>query len=103
MYRQSPGLYHAPGFIDRTLRIALNVFQDLVTHNMIKLVIAERKTEDIEIRIIDLRYLRSVKIEKRTEPYRSTNREDSSRCALAIYDFLEAPIHVITGDMSTSG
>ena len=67
MYRQSPGLYHAPGFIDRPLRIAFNVFQDLVTHNVIKLIIGERKTEDIEIRIIDLRYLRIVKIEKRTE------------------------------------
>ena len=67
MYRQSPGLYHAPGFIDRPLRIAFNVFQDLVAHNMIELVIAERKMEDVDIRIIDLRYLRILKIEKRTE------------------------------------
>jgi hypothetical protein len=67
MYRQSPGVYHAPAFVDRPLRITFNVFQNLVTHNMIKLVIAERKMEDIEIGIIGLRYLRIVKIEKRTE------------------------------------
>jgi hypothetical protein len=67
MYRQTPGLNHAPGFVDRPLRIAFNMFQDLVTDHMIELVVREREIEDVDIRVLDLRYVRSVRIEKRTE------------------------------------
>jgi len=67
MYRQSPRLYHAPGFIDGRLRIAFNVFQDLVTHNVMKLVIGKRKMQDTGVRIINLRDLRIVKLEERTQ------------------------------------